>query len=57
MLISEGCSEDYMYLFFIFFILDKFILVHGSSDHIDICKVEFYQPSCLLNLVPNLLVF
>ena len=31
-LISEGCSEDYMYLF-IFSILDTFVLVHGSCDH------------------------
>ena len=30
--IFEGCSEDYMYLF-LFFILDTFILVHGSCDH------------------------
>ena len=30
--IFEGCSEDYLYLF-LFFILDTFILVHGSSDH------------------------
>ena len=27
-LISEGCSEDYMYLF-LFFILDTFVLVHA----------------------------
>ena len=32
MLIFEGCSEDYLYLFS-FSILDIFILVHGSCDH------------------------
>ena len=32
MLIFEGCSEDYLYLF-PFSILDTFILVHGSCDH------------------------
>ena len=31
-LIFEGCSEDYLYLF-LFSILDTFILVHGSCDH------------------------
>ena len=31
-LIFEGCSEDYMYLF-LFSILDTFILVCGSCDH------------------------
>ena len=31
-MISEGCSEDYMYLF-LFSTLDTFILVHGSCDH------------------------
>ena len=30
-LIFEGCSEDYMYLF-LFSILDTFILVHESCD-------------------------
>ena len=30
--IFEGCSKDYMY-FFLFSILDTFILVHGSCDH------------------------
>ena len=30
--IFEGCSEDYMY-FFLFSILDTFILVHWSCDH------------------------
>ena len=29
-LISEGCSEDYMYLF-LFSTLDTFILVYGSD--------------------------
>ena len=32
MLIFEGCSEVYLYLF-LFSILDTFILVHGSCDH------------------------
>ena len=32
MLLFEGYSEDYMYLF-LFSILDAFILVHGSCDH------------------------
>ena len=31
--IFEGCSEDYIYFFFLFSILDTFILVHGSCDH------------------------
>ena len=31
-LISEGCNEDYLYLF-LFSTLDTFILVHGSCDH------------------------
>ena len=31
-LIFEGCSEDYMYLF-LFSTLDTFFLVHGSCDH------------------------
>ena len=31
-LISKGCSEDYMYLF-LFSTSDTFILVHGSCDH------------------------
>ena len=40
-MISEGCSEDYMYLF-LFSILDTFLLVHGSCDHfffiyVDVC--------------------
>ena len=30
--IFERCSEDYLY-FFLFSILDTFILVHGSCDH------------------------
>ena len=34
-LISERCSEDYMYLF-LFSILDIFVFVHGSCDHYDI---------------------
>ena len=29
----KGCSEDYLYLF-LFSILDTFILVHGSCDHV-----------------------
>ena len=31
-LISEGCSEDYLYRF-LFSILDTFILVQGSYDY------------------------
>ena len=31
-LISKGCSDDYLYLFF-FSTLDTIILVHGSCDH------------------------
>ena len=31
-LISEGCSEDYLYLF-LFSTLDTCVLVHGSFDH------------------------
>ena len=31
-LIFEGCSEDYMYLF-LFSTVDTFILIHGSCDH------------------------
>ena len=31
-LISEGCSKDYLYLF-LFSTFDTFILVHGSYDH------------------------
>ena len=41
--IFEGCSEDYMY-FFLFSILDTFILVHGSCDHFDIhCTYFLYM--------------
>ena len=32
MLISKGCSKDYIYLF-LFSMLDTFVLVHGSCDH------------------------
>ena len=51
---KEGC-----YLLDSFFCLRlvSFALFQVYIEHLDVCKVEFYQPSCWLYSVPNLLVF
>ena len=57
-LISEGCSKDYLYLF-IFSTLDTFVLVHGSCDHFDIhCTylLYIYVDVCLFHLPLHVLL-
>ena len=39
----------------LFFFLNMFIIIKENPN--GYCKVEFYQPSCWLYSVPNLLVF
>ena len=41
----------------IFMFLFLFLVSHCATLIIDLCKVEFNQPSCWLYSVPNLLVF